>query len=144
MSNPVPPACVTCAREFVCYKNDVFSETSTGYFLGDVFQCPSCGFQVLIHRHPAVKFMVGQDLPEHAVSVMVTRESKPGDHVVTSRQMLAAARRVFPEAYAAQPGPTHNKSGRMIRYFKIVDADAHELALAHVDQDGRVILHPIK
>jgi hypothetical protein len=140
MNEQLPPACVACAREMICYKNGVYAEMSTGYLQGDVWQCPVCGHQTLLTKLPVV-----QSLPDHAITVMVTRTRRPGDRAVTSEQMLEVARRVYPQAQVAQHGPTLRlQCGRLVRHFKILDIDAKELALAYINDKGKVVLHPIR
>ena len=46
--------CVNCKRELRCHKNSVGADYGHGHvYAGDLFKCPSCGFELLATNHNA-------------------------------------------------------------------------------------------
>ena len=132
------PICVRCNREYICFKNDIVADTFAGYFSGNVFQCPDCRHQVFITEVA----VASRELRHDGLIIKIKRNRLVG-RIDTARDMLVAAKKVFPDAYAVHYGHTVRTDGRFVRYFKIVDVDARELAIAHVDDDGKPVFFPV-
>jgi hypothetical protein len=129
------PVCVHCQIEFGCIKNQVYVKFDQLTVEGDLFECSSCGNQIVTNfaRDP-----MPVDCPRDP-SVVEIDKLKGNAYF----NMLEAAKKLFPEADQVEFCQATRKNNRIVKEY-VVLSQGKSIAAARLDSDGKPIFTPME